>query len=678
MPRLDDPRAAALALGAFAALTDSADAAPTDPSSAPNAPIEIVVEHDASVPTSSRDPTAASTVIHRAALERPGASAAEVLDAVPGVQTRRTGADSDLATASLRGATAAQTPVYLAGVRLNDDVTGTADLGTVPLFMLHRVEIFRGHTPAVADRMGIGGAVLFEPRLPQGQETRAGQLLGSYGARSTWFATMTGNRRAGALVALRHDAAANDYGYVNDAGTRFDDSDDRRVERTNADHTTWNLWALGRYALGENGHVTLVYDGFTREQGVTGLSVVPAARSRARSARQLIAVSAEVPCSGSKHDGREPCRLQLVASGLAARTTLSDPDHELALGASSIVTDGHRFADVVRWRGAVSRQVTVTAGGEASVETLRLERATPTGAPYSLAARRTVTRPSASVTVAPVRSFEWLGLGALECHSTEGPTGGDTCGELEPVARSGLRVSPTRSLDLLANVGRTVRVPTLGERYGMAPLVRGNPELEPELGTSVDLGLRLHGSYPSGLGGFFEAFAFRRWVEGLVTYRQSFRQLVPFNLGAARLLGIELASEVQIRRVARLGATATLLDPRDRSPDRTLENDILPLQSRLVATSYLEGGTTAERFGIDRLSAGLRLHHRASHYQDPAGLIIVPHQTTVDLDAALLLLEDRLALRAALENLLDAEERDLIGFPLPGRTLSVAGELVLP
>ncbi len=99
-------------------------------------------------------------------LTRPGANAASVLSHVPGVQVSESGGSADPATASLRGATSAQTPVYLAGIRLNDDVTGSVDLSLIPVWMLGRAEIYRGNAPADSDRLGIGGAVYFEPRAP--------------------------------------------------------------------------------------------------------------------------------------------------------------------------------------------------------------------------------------------------------------------------------------------------------------------------------------------------------------------------------------------------------------------------------------------------------------------------------------------------------------------------------
>src|SRR6187551_3585763 len=113
----------------------------------------LVAGHKSTRP--AREPTLAATRVDPRELSRPGANAAAVLSRVPGVQVSETGGASDLSTASVRGATSAQTPVYLAGVRLNDDVTGTADLSLVPLWMIQRVEIYRSAAPPEADRMGI-------------------------------------------------------------------------------------------------------------------------------------------------------------------------------------------------------------------------------------------------------------------------------------------------------------------------------------------------------------------------------------------------------------------------------------------------------------------------------------------------------------------------------------------
>ena len=141
----------------------------------------------------------------------PDKNLAESLSRVPGVQVSETGSAADLSTASVRGATSAQTPVYLAGIRLNDDLTGTADLSLIPLWMLGRAEVYRGNAPADADRLGIGGAIYFEPRLPRKNRLLAGAQVGSFGQRALWL---------GAEVARGGDAGEMRRGI--DPGLRLD------------------------------------------------------------------------------------------------------------------------------------------------------------------------------------------------------------------------------------------------------------------------------------------------------------------------------------------------------------------------------------------------------------------------------------------------------------------------
>jgi iron complex outermembrane receptor protein len=644
-------------------------------SAQPPAPTqEVVIQGDARPASSPRDPTAASTVIHSEDLDAPGASAADVLARVPGVQVRRTGARSDVATASIRGATAAQTPVYLAGVRLNDDVAGSADLSTIPLWMLHRVEVFRGNAPEHADRLGIGGAVFFEPRLPQDSEFRIGQEIGSFGSHATWLSGAVAAPRAATLVAVRREGAHNDYGYVNDAGTRFERDDDREVRRSNADYSAYDSWAIGRYALGRRARVVVLLNAFDREQGVTGLSVVPAEQSRAHVQRELVALNATAPCSPLGSERR--CALEFVTTAIASSTTLRDPAGELSLGTRRSDTAGRRVGQQACLRYSPTRRIDLTVAGEQSAELLGVTHA---ASAFDLNALRSVSRSAATVRVRPWRPLELLAHGAVECHSTRGPDGDDSCGVFEPLGRVGTRLELLDWLHVLGNVGRYVRVPTLGELYGVAPLVRGNPDLEPEQGLAYDAGLRAFGALgdASGVTGWLDVFAYRRHVRDLVSYRRSFRQLIPFNVGRARLQGAELSGELRWRRALRTQTSLALLDPRDASEDLPLGNDILPLQSRLVLAQLLELAHHPSARRIDRLALGLRATHRSSRYQDPAGLIIIPHQTTFDAELSARLFDEQVAVHLAGTNLLAAEQWDLLGLALPGRAAYASLELVL-
>src|SRR5579859_5200563 len=148
----------------------------------------------------------------------PGLEAQDVLRTQPGVIVTESGGFGAPATAAIRGATAEDTPVYLAGVRLNDDVGGTADLSLVPLWLVDRIEVYRGHAPLDADRLGPGGAIFFEPKHPDNDAGGAGYYGGSWGASRGWLYQGIRSGSVSALVGVSGEHAVNRYPFVDDHG----------------------------------------------------------------------------------------------------------------------------------------------------------------------------------------------------------------------------------------------------------------------------------------------------------------------------------------------------------------------------------------------------------------------------------------------------------------------------
>lgn len=635
---------------------------------APAVPIEVVVHDDRLDGSSRQEPSAAASVIRRKELQRPGADLGDVLSQVPGTLVQRTGSDSDLSTASVRGATSAQTPVYLAGIRLNDDVSGVADLSQVPLWMLDRVEVFRGTAPEVADRMGIGGAILLEPRLPRRSTLGAGFGLGSFGERSVFCGGASVGEKSGALVGVRFARADNDYEYVDDAGTTETAADDRVVRRPNADASGYDAWAIGRTELGRGVRVTTLLNSFRREQGVTGLGVIPAERARARVERTLVGVRSALPCPGSSAE-RETCRLELSTSALTALHRIADPRGELAVGSSEVTSRGSRVAQGAHIGWRLTDAFKLGFGGQQELELLSIDRRAATG----LRARRDVSRVDVSARLAPTSALSLAAVAALERHATAGA--GEVGVEYAPAGRVGAELSLWEDLALLANFGRYVRPPTLGELYGTSAVVLGEPALRPESGFSVDAGLR-GAKRGEALSVFGDAFAFARYADDLVAYRRSSLGVVrPYNVASARVLGLEVSAAARAFDHARLDLALTFSDPRDVSAGRQLKNDLLPFQSRFVGFARLELFDEHRRGALDRVALGLSARHRASRVADPAGLVVINPDFAIGTDASVKLLEERLALRIAAENILNREQYDTIGMPLPRRSYHASAEL---
>lgn len=621
------------------------------------------------------EPSLASTVLSGDALHRAGQSASLVLSSVPGVQVSRTGAESDLATASIRGSDSSQVPVYLAGVRINDDVSGSADLSTVPLWMIERVEVYRGNAPVLGDRLGMGGAVFFWPRLPRSTRLGADAQAGSFGERGGWLAYEAGSERTGALVAVRRVQADNDYPFIDDRGQRFD-RDEVEVRRKNADHVTHDAWAIGRLRLWPDAQLSLVVNAFEREQGLTGLSVVPAEHARGTARRYLAAASLRLPCSLG-----ESCSIEAQASWLAARLTADDPFIELpSLRTRWVHSAGARYNVGLRATLQPSEKLELGASASQSLEALDIVRL----GNLSRAAERASTRVAAFGSWRPSDLFDVHGLAALECHTTEGSADrfgvpvsvqSGLCGTLEPAARLGARAAIGAGIDVLANVGRYVRVPTLGELYGSSPLVEGSPALGVERGWTVDAGVRASVRVPEANGfASLESFAFVRSADDLVRFRRTgLSSAAPYNVASSRILGLETALAAELFDAVSVSAGATLLDPRETTHDRALdptENDVLPLMSRLNTSLRVEcfaapGWRALEQ---DRVSAAVAFFHRSARYDDPAGLTVLPAQSLVDVELASSFFDAAVQARFAVRNAFDVRQLDLIGLPLPGRS----------
>ncbi len=642
---------------ALAALSSPRPARAEDPPKAPksDAAIEVLVEGDRQR-GSDRDPSAASYVLRENRIHQPGLGAADALAQVPGVQVSRAGAVSDLATASIRGASSAQTPIYLAGVRLNDDITGTADLSQIPLWMLQRVEVFRGNAPADADRLGIGGAIFFEPLLPRGTRLGAGLGVGSFGAFQARASGAFGDPRAGAMIALQRQSARNDYTYVDQL--RPGSSPEAQVRR-NADFVSHDLWSLARLRLG-GGSLTAITNGFVRDQGVTGLTLNPATRARSHVQRWLGALTAAIPCSQGDPDR---CRVELTSAAILARRDIEDPLGELALSSRRVSSRGARVSEQARLRYRLSDRLAITGSAAQELETLDL--ALDDGERQR--SRRAVSRGAASGTFALTQALDLNALAAVEYHATRGANPTDT---VQPSGRAGARLRINDAFSLSANVGRYARVPTLGELHGISPVVLGNPTLVPERSTSFDLGAKLSTARGSTTL-FAELFGFARLASDLIAYKQSQLGVVrPYNTKSARILGLELAAGAQLFHHLRAELSLTVLDPRDTSSELGRAS-LLPYQARFVAAPSLEvfqGPIPA--LALDRASLAARLHHRSPLRVDPEGLIqAIPAQSTLDLELGLLFLRRRLGAQLRLANLTDSRNADVLGLPLPGRSV---------
>jgi iron complex outermembrane receptor protein len=627
-------------------------------------PDEVRVLGSARSPASApKDPTVAGAVVSEEEVAAPGVRATELLRGQVGVQVAEMGGAGAPGTASIRGATPAQLPVYLAGVRLNDEIAGTADLSRVPLWLIDRVEIYRGNAPIEADRLGIGGAIFFEPRWPHDRALAASATLGSWGTRGLRAWASTGDRDAAVLAGVSVEAATNDYPFTNDRGTLLVPSASTTSTMSNADVTTYDAWLLGRARVHDSGTVDAFANATAREQGVPTLALVPSRRARGAfdraisGARALLVLGPRVT-------------LEAQSSISLAVSHYSDPLEELALAAHDVRLSGARASERLGARLDASDSLTVRASLDASSETLSRDD----DGSRALRARRLESR-------AAITARQWLGdslsvqaLAAAECDGTS-PGGDSACDAFEPMGRAG--VSWTRpTWEAFTNAGTYARVPSLAELYGVSPVVQGNPMLFPESGVTCDAGLRWNARAAGAAPNPWASVAgFARWADDLVGYELSPQGYAkPLNVGRARVTGAEAQAGARFLRWFAFDLSATLLDPRNTTPGRTTVNDVLPLLSRLVLVPRVSGEWHTGLSWADRIRAEMRWIYESSRYADAAGLAVIPAQSSLDAEVLAQTRDGAWTVRLRVADLLDGQRFDVVGFPLPRRSVFAAME----
>ena len=259
--------------------------------------------------TAEAAPAEGGTAVSREQIEAAGArTAAEVLERVPGVVVRSTGA-TGAQTVSIRGSTADAVLVLVDGVPLNDPVSGEADLAAVPAQSIDRVTVLPGARSARYGPRATAGVVLIETRaaeVRQSVELSAG-TLGERAGRAEWGAARS-HFVAQAGGEARRIEGAFDYPRSVD--------DPTVVRRENADLAEWSAFAAlaGRAAGGE---LRLRGGWDALERGLPGTGHTPSVDARQEMARGRGSLSWRRSSDGGS--------VAALFSGASQRVRYADP-----------------------------------------------------------------------------------------------------------------------------------------------------------------------------------------------------------------------------------------------------------------------------------------------------------------------------------------------------------------
>jgi outer membrane cobalamin receptor len=508
-----------------------------------------------------------------------GSEIADVVETAAGIHVQRLGGVGDWSTVSIRGSTARQVAVFLDGVPLNPDGATTVNLSELPTTALARVEIYRGHAPAEFDAAPIGGVIhLVTPDEPKSMGLSV--TTGSHDTHRVGANGAASGRAAGwdvdTWVAAEGLATEGDYRYFDNRATLYNLFDDRFVERTNNDKGQVNL--LGRLrAAREQVSISLTHGILNRNEGIPGPGIAPALGTRLETSRNLNALQVVIQPSWG--------RVKIQGWQIARDELWDDRAGEIGPGA--------------QWE---EREMS-TRGILAHTEWLLSEHLVP-GLTTSLRFDRTQLRDLLTEqNEAPLRRRAWsaspsvrtyllhdqvqmdgtLAIQGLHNQAMGEVPYADFTGSLRPdestlitaMPRGGVLWRPVPVLAIKANAGRYLRPPDFTELFGDRGTIVGNPDLQPERGTQIDLGARVVLDGP--ITAIIEVAGFHNRSENMIAFVQNSQQTMrPINLGQASLMGLEAAARLVLFDWVESHTSATRTWSENQSEAKAYRGNQLP------------------------------------------------------------------------------------------------------
>jgi len=660
-------RAEGLPEGEYAVSVDAPGLAPRDPATvaigagesrldlvlAPEPVSErVVVSATRGEATLSTLGVSADVLDRRHIDDRAAPSLLALLQDLAGVAAARTGQTGQQGSVFLRGGESRYARVLVDGVPVNQP-GGAYDFGTALPFELERVEVVRGAASSLYGTDALAGVVSLQTRRAgpgEAPSLRAEGEGGSFGWQR-WHAATSGARggldwNAGVQRLLTDNQTPNsDFGQTSvaaSAGLELDGSTDARVVVRFDDGATGTPGptAFGSADLDAS---------FEREDLVVSAAL---RRAHPRVSQQLsVGYARTAQLSLNPFDSG--CWVPEWEGQEASFPSCDFPNAE------GFQNRTDRLAVSYQADASVGARHLLTAGAELEHETGELGNRSedllrPTRTSYGAYVQDRVLVGS--------RAYLTLG-GRVERNGSYGT-------RVVPRAALAVRLrGGENATTLRTSAGMGIKEPSFFESYGESFFARGNPDLDPERSTTLDLGIeqRLLGSRLRASASVFHHDYRDQIAYTLVDPRTFEGSYV--NLAHTRARGLELVLEARPASELQILGQYTFLDGEIlESPS---DFDPVYAVGRPLLRRPRHQGSLAAQLSFPRWSAGVtlaRVGERAD--SDFVGLGLVSNPAYTRLDARL-----RVRVAGPLEafvvgdNLLDEEYHEALGYPALGRAV---------
>ncbi len=626
---------------------------------------EVRVEGEAVSEPEAAHPTGSVTVIDTESAMSRVSDVGEALEQSAGVTIKRYGGLGSFSMVMIRGSSPNQVSVFLDGVPLSGAATGVVNLADLPLDALERIEVYRGVAPLGFGGAPIGGVVnLVTLRAKRGWRYGGAASYGSFDTYKSDLFASAAFEKWNALVFYSHLQSEGDFEYLDDNATDYNLEDDRKTKRKNNDFMSETFLVKGGYKIAYRWEIFAADDFFHKDAGLPGLgafTVEAAGISTLRNSSYL----------GAHYRG-SMTEMRTLAYYTYIEEEYSDPLGEVGLG-----TQKNRYFTNTWGMNALGRiffgkaaVLALFAEGKSENYAERdllndadeptSERVTLTGATqaeFYLYNARLILVPTIRVehyeSDFPGRSSATYGL----------ESGASNASDTLASPHFGLRITPSKTFFISANVGKYYRVPSFIELFGDRGSIVGNPELDVESGIHADAGVGLSFKKRDRLDRLqiTSTFFYLHMEDIIVMVQNSQRTARAENISRAEIYGNELCIEAVWGGFIKSRAAYTLQDARDRSGISYMDGNSLPGRPR----NELHTKTALFRKKLGEVF--YTFDYIDGNFLDRSGLMEVPARQLHGAGITYTPIKG-LSLTFEVKNIGDEQVSDVLGYPLPGRS----------
>ena len=609
------------------------------------------------------------TEILPSAWEGRGLSVSEVLSSLSGVQGYKQGGMGSFQTVSIRGIAARNILICLDGMPLNDAGGGAVDLGAMDLNSIEKIEVYKDRVPAKFGGAGVGGVINFVSKKAIGaKRVPSGQVLASYGSHNTFegsaqvSSSITDSVQFSATASMRH--SDNDYEFDNRNGTLYNDEDDFKDKRRNAEFTEYSGNIQYRMLHDGGFFSTLSGNVMHTEAGNPGTEDLQTYVAKFTGDMGQLAYRLEFP---------EYFDCLLIESGITGRFEKNSSESYYPLDKIGYLSKDYKDLGLAGYRAMPEVAATLYVGDFEAF--LRLA-----GSAERWEARGTVqdfglTRYTGNIAGSAEYSFtQWLSLlveGNL-LKSIDDIDGGKfqmTTGTAlisdatqRKLSWSGMVQTNLGKKDSWiggsASFGRFYRQPQLMELYGMYPGTLSNPTLKDEKALKFAAGIYL--STPKKRTVFRTTY-FETHAENGIYWIISTNMMKAFNTDKSVIRGVEMELDSRPVDFFQTVLRATIQDPRDDGLNKAYNGNLLPGEP--VHSYYAEGTV----FLPLHLSSTFSMDYRSRIYSDRMNFTRQPPVTHYNASLAWQPW-DKTRLVFAVNNISNETYRNIFTpYPTPGR-----------